>query len=76
MESYYSNCIFFAVRMYLKHGGYIAIRKSRMGCWIPHFIWIADLKDAQIEHFVPVPSDTRRLKIPPPYFEGYIKTED
>lgn len=71
---FYSNCLFFALKRLFKSGGYIAFRKSRMGSWFPHILWIKDLKDAEIEHFVP--TDTSDMRIPPPLFEGYIKRDD
>lgn len=71
---FYSNCFFYALSQYKEHGGYVAFRKSRMGSWFPHVIWIGNLNDAEIKHFVPV--NTKPLKIPPPVFEGYVKTND
>jgi hypothetical protein len=50
------------------------IRKSRLGSIFPHVLWVRNLKDAEIEHFVP--TDTRPMRVPPPIFEGYIKTHD
>lgn len=69
-----SNCFVYALFKYWRCGGYLAIRKSRMGSIFPHFIWIKDLKDAEIEHFVP--SHPKRVIVPPPVFKGYVKTDD
>ncbi len=71
---FYSNCLFVALSLYFKEGGYLTIRKSKLGGIFPHVIWIKDLKDAEIIHFVP--SDPTPKKIYFPYFKGYLKYED
>lgn len=48
----YSNCLIFAIRLWLTGGGYLVVRKSRAG-WFPHFLWCADLADARVLHFAP-----------------------
>lgn len=45
-----NNCLFFALKKFLKKDGFIIIRKSNHGKWF-HFMWSKNLKD--IEHFVP-----------------------
>lgn len=69
-----SNCFIYAYGRYKREGGYLMIRKSRLGSWFPHVLWAKDLKDAEMAHFVPV--DIKPLVIPPPLFEGYVKTHD
>jgi hypothetical protein len=68
------NCLIYALKQYLNHGGYIIIRRSRVGWW-PHFMWSPNLKDAEIEHFVPI-QYRHDLKKPPFIFKGYIKKND
>ena len=53
-----SNCLFFALEKWFKFGGYLIIRKSKFGFWL-HFMWSKDLKDADVEHFVPVKKPLR-----------------
>jgi len=69
-----SNCLFFAIKKIVKHGGYLIIRKSRDG-WFPHFIWASDLNDARIEHWQPVDP---KIKSPLDYvwFKGYVKLSE
>ena len=50
------------------------IRKSRLGSIFPHVLWSPDLKNAELQHFVP--TNNEPMLIPPPIFEGYIKTHD
>lgn len=68
-----SNCLIFALQRWFKHGGYFVIRKSRYGPF-PHFIWCKDLKDADIEHYVPL--NPKRRLIPPLFFRGEVRRED
>jgi hypothetical protein len=70
----YSNCLFFALKKFVKKGGYFIIRKSRHGFWF-HFMWADDLKDANVEHFVPF----NKLKYPwisKVLFKGRIKKNE
>lgn len=73
-----SNCLFFALNKWFKHGGYIAIRRSRYHSFIPHIIWIKDLKDAEIEHYTPVNPKQHLISIifHKFLFKGQIKTKD
>ena len=70
-----SNCLFFALNKWLKHGGYLVIRKSRYGFW-PHFIWCKDLKNAEIEHYVPTVSRLKLEQLHKFVFKGMIKFDD
>lgn len=70
-----SNCFFFAVGKYLKHGGYIVIRHSDYGWW-PHFLWSSDL--VTFEQFHPVKHRrwyglALRWRIPLVLFDGHAK---
>jgi hypothetical protein len=67
------NCLFFAIRKWRKHGGYLIIRKSHFGWW-PHFLWAKHLRNAEIEHYVPASGKAKPF--PPPVFIGKVKTED
>ena len=67
------NCFFFAIKRWFQRGGYLIIRKSRFGPF-PHFIWAKDLRDAEIEHYVPI--DPKHRLIPPLFFSGKIKRDD
>lgn len=71
------NCLFFALNRWFKNGGYLVIRKSRHG-FFPHFIWCKDLKDAEIEHFVPTDPKNVVIKalVHKLFFKGYIKKDD
>lgn len=66
-----NNCLFFALSRWFKRGGYLVIRRSRMGLF-PHFLWAKSL--GEIEHFVP--NDKRYKAIPPPLFTGTISDTD
>ena len=74
MKPFKTNCLFFALRLYLKHGGYLVFRKSRLDCIFPHVIWVKDLKDAELQQFIPI--DHTPMKIPPLTFLGTIKYHD
>lgn len=50
------------------------IRRSKYVKFFPHFIWCRDLKDAEIEHYVPEHPIER--KFPPLFFKGKVKRED
>lgn len=69
----WSNCIIETLKRFFKEGGYVAIRRSRLGVF-PHMIWIKDLKNAEIEHFVP--TNAVYKLIPPPVFKGFIARTD
>lgn len=69
------NCLIFAIRMWWKHDGYVAIRKSRYGWW-PHFIWIEDLKDAKIQQFVPLERKLHIKYVDKIFFKGHVIYHD
>ena len=73
-----SNCLFYALRQWRHHGGYIIIRKSRH-LWIPHFLWAppGGLDSAEVRHFVPVnPSSNPWMLWRALRFEGVVKNSD
>lgn len=37
-----TNCLFYAFGLWLRHGGYLLMRRSHFGPF-PHFIWMAEL---------------------------------
>ena len=72
----YSNCLIFAIRLWLTGGGYLVVRKSRAG-WFPHFLWCADLADARVLHFAPrkiAPWWYRPIHML--WFRGVVKRDD
>lgn len=76
------NCITYAVKKFINEGGYLAVRRTRVtkgptrkpGKWL-HVLWIKDLKDAEIEHYVPNTFDEHKVS-PPISFDGYVKKDD
>lgn len=70
-----SNCLIFAFEKWFKRGGYLVIRKSRYGWW-PHFIYCSDLKNAEIEHYVPIKRDLENKYVDKLFFKGIIKKDD
>lgn len=72
-----SNCLIFALIKWYQEGGYLVIRKSRHLRFIPHFIWCKDLKDADIEHYIPEnPKPNAFGYVHKLFFKGIIKTND
>ncbi len=67
------NCFWYAIMNYVKHGGYIIVRKSHYGRF-PHFLWVKDLKDLDVKHYVP--DNPIERKVPPLIFDGIVKTKD
>lgn len=65
-----SNCLVFALGRWVRHGGYLVVRKSRNGWW-PHFIWSLDL----IEFMDFAPHEPQRYKCPPLLFRGRIRSQ-
>jgi hypothetical protein len=37
----FGNCYTFAIRQYLKHGGWLILRRSIKAEWVPHMQWAA-----------------------------------
>ena len=77
-----SNCFFFAVGRWLSRGGYLLIRKSRLGWW-PHFLHGETDKGDEVAvcHLVPIEPLRARglLRFFPIHvliFRGRVKTND
>lgn len=71
-----NNCFFYALGLWVRRGGYLVVRKSRMG-FFPHFIWCGDLKNAEVLHFSPdVPKNHAGKLFHKFWFKGSIKTND
>ncbi len=64
------NCCLYALRLWLTEGGYLVVRKSKVGRW-PHFIWSRDLKT--FWQFRP-PKPKRGLLFPPPIYRGVVSS--
>jgi hypothetical protein len=72
----YSNCLIFALTLWMKWGGYLIVRKSRAGPF-PHFLWCADLAHAKVLHFSPrkvAPWWYRPIHML--WFKGVVKDDD
>jgi hypothetical protein len=70
-----TNCIIFAVSMWIKHGGYILIRKSDYG-WYPHFLWAKDVNGKTVVHIGPTSGRPPKNPIDFFTFEAYIRGGD
>lgn len=72
-----NNCFFFALSKWFKNGGYLAIRKSHLGNF-PHFLWIKDLKNADLEHYTPIePPDKQKERFIDKFlFKGKVSKSD
>ena len=55
----------------------MVLRKSKQSKWIPHFLWVKDLRDAELMHYVPSKHESGwRAVLDCINFEGEIKTTD
>lgn len=76
------NCLPWSFKKYLKHGGYLVIRRTRLGKirWWPHFLWLPPECDItgepckSLQSFVPTEKKIRL--VPPIIFDGYEKKGD
>lgn len=59
--------------MFIKHGGYIIIRRSKYGNW-SHVMWSKDLKT--LEHYVPIKAPLKWPWIHKILFKGKVKKEN
>ena len=71
----FSNCLIFGVWRLATRGGYIIMRRSRHGCW-PHILWCENLRDADIEHYVPFKYSLHFAASHKFLFRGYISRID
>jgi len=70
-----SNCVLFALGRWITRGGYLVIRRSRHGFWW-HVLWCADLRDAEVEHYVPQHYAGRWAFLHKLFFRGHVATRD
>jgi hypothetical protein len=76
------RCLVHAIQQYRKHGGYIAMRRTRILLWpFPHFLWIPPEcpkggKCIGIESFVPAEGHRYHVLFPPLWFKGHVKKGD
>ena len=76
------RCMFHAISQYRKHGGYIAMRRTRILLIpFPHFLWLPPVcprggKCQGIESFVPDEKHKPHILFPPLWFRGYVKKGD
>ena len=71
----WSNCLLWALGMWLRHGGYVVVRRTRRTWlggrrgWWPHALWSPDGR----EHWSYVPPDGQHRFLPPPLFRGEVR---
>ncbi len=75
-----SNCVLFAVALYLRrrrkgNEGYLVMRKSRLG-WYCHMLYAERRRDGSLRVIGFRPTDARPLLCPPPLFQGSSKWGD
>lgn len=70
-----SNCLIFAVWRWITRGGYLILRRSHHGWW-PHILWCEDLRDANIQHYVPLEYSDDFAASHKVLFRGYISRQD
>lgn len=72
MRTFYSNCMIYAVLLWLRLGGVLLITRSRSGPF-PHFMWAEALPPRlPVRQFVPVRRRARTF--PPLLFRGRVAT--
>jgi hypothetical protein len=68
-----SNCFFYAISQWFKHGGYIAFRRCKFHPFCLHWLWSPDMEtwyNYTIE-------DSHTLNwIEKMYYKGYVKEGD
>jgi hypothetical protein len=69
-----SNCLIFALVQWWHYGGYVIVRKSRIGWW-PHFMWAKSIKDLEAIEYVPYLEIefAKKYHLPPIVFKGYVR---
>jgi len=69
------NCLFWALLMWWRHGGYVAMRRSRHYYGV-HWMWSADL--VSWYHYVPLAPRTTFIEaaLHKVWFEGRVKHGD
>jgi hypothetical protein len=69
------RCLTYSLKQLWQHGGYLIIRKSRVGWW-PHFLWHPGPLCEDCNCSSVVPDRYRKLIIPPLWFKGKVKKGD
>jgi hypothetical protein len=71
-----SNCLIWAVAMWLRRGGlgYVSIRRSRWGRF-PHFLY-TERRRGVLRMVSYVPVQPRHKECPPPVFQGRVRWGD
>lgn len=69
-----SNCLLFALLLWLRVGGYLVVRRSRWGPF-PHFLH-GRLRRGRLRLVGYVPRSPRRHILPPPLFRGRVHWGD
>ncbi len=64
-----NNCLFYALSMWWRHGGFVVGSTSPNGWW-KHFMWTPDFET----FYAFTPDYPRRYWLPPVWFRGSIKT--
>ncbi len=64
------NCCLYALRRWLREGGYLIFRRSYSGWW-PHASWSADLRT--FWQFRP-PHPKAGMLLPPPLYRGEVSS--
>lgn len=73
------NCILYALRQWLRHGGYLIVRKSRYLWLVPHVLWSppGGLDEATVRHFVPEEPTRQPWRVwRALWFRGRVKEDD
>ena len=71
----FGNCLIFALWCWATRGGYLILRRSHHGWW-PHVLWCAHLRDAEIEHYVPLGYSRYFAASHKVLFRGYVSRVD
>ena len=71
-----SNCILYAVGKFIREGGYLKLRRTRLNRfrWLVFWHVLHETDDGKVTSFVPFAPVVRTL--PPLFYLGYIKEGD
>jgi hypothetical protein len=69
-----SNCLLFALFQWWHYGGYVIVRKSKIGWW-PHFMWASSIESLEAIEYVPYEKVefADKYHLPPIVFKGYVR---
>lgn len=73
-ETFWTNCLWWAVYKWFTKGGYLLIRKAKSIIPYPHFLWKPD-ETSPVYHVVPV-YNVGAWVLLVPLFKGYVKCND